>query len=484
MGGRLNKTRRSVNAPGRSVNGKSPYRVPTMAEIDAIEPCGYTVVSTFSGCGGSCLGFRMAGFRTVWASEFIEPARDVYALNHPGVPLDARDVREVQPAEILDAAGLDVGEVDVMEGSPPCASFSTAGKRAKGWGEERPYSETTQRVDDLFFEFARLVDGVRPRVFVAENVSGLVKGVSKGHFKEIFARLEACGYRVGAKLLDAKWLGVPQSRQRLIFVGVRDDLGAAPAFPRPLPYYYSIRDAIGDMVDGAIRDMAIGRNKTQSADLPSPTILTHGRPKTHTARAVRVDVEQKIGLEHHRGAVHGDLPAPAVMAEGIGGGNRGQTRVRRVVHDTSGTEGAGDVLDRPSPAITVSKDNMSARHFRVYDDERLDGYALGREAKRLRPGQQSDRYFNLVRPHPDQPSPTVTQVGGSNPGTASVIHPDGWRKFTIAELRRVCGFPDDFQLTGTYAQQWERLGRAVPPPMMAAVARAVRDLLRDVDARR
>src|SRR5262249_48769124 len=142
--------------------------------------------------------------------------------------------------------GKRAGEIDVLEGSPPCASFSTAGKRDKGWGRVRPYSDTRQRTDDLFFEFARLVAGLRPKVFVAENVSGLVKGVAKGYFLQVLPALKAAGggYRVTAKLLDAQWLGVPQARQRLFFVGVRADLGLEPAFPAPLPYRYSIRDAL------------------------------------------------------------------------------------------------------------------------------------------------------------------------------------------------------------------------------------------------
>jgi len=96
----------------------------------------------------------------------------------------------------------------------------------------------------LFFEFIRLLDGLKPRVFVAENVSGLVKGVAKGVFLEILAKLKACGYRVGVKVLDAQWLGVPQARQRTIFIGVREDLGKPPVFPKPLPYRYTMREAL------------------------------------------------------------------------------------------------------------------------------------------------------------------------------------------------------------------------------------------------
>jgi DNA (cytosine-5)-methyltransferase 1 len=199
-----------------------------MAEVAAIPDCGLRLVSTFTGAGGSCLGFRMAGYRTLWASEFVEAARDTYAANFPDVPVDERDIRDVTARQVLRRAGVKKGELDVLEGSPPCASFSMAGKRQRHWGEVRPYSETSQRTDDLFWEFGRLLDGVKPRCFVAENVPGMARGVAKGYFLEILAHLQRCGYRVEARILDAQWLGVPQRRQRLFFVGVRDDLGVDP----------------------------------------------------------------------------------------------------------------------------------------------------------------------------------------------------------------------------------------------------------------
>ncbi len=112
----------------------------------------------------------------------------------------------------------------MLDGSPPCASFSTAGKREEGWGKVKLYSDARQRTDDLFFEYARILKGLQPKVFVAENVAGLVRGTAKGYFKLILAELKDCGYRVEARLLDARWLGVPQMRERVIFVGVRNDL--------------------------------------------------------------------------------------------------------------------------------------------------------------------------------------------------------------------------------------------------------------------
>jgi DNA (cytosine-5)-methyltransferase 1 len=106
----------------------------------------------------------------------------------------------------------------------------------------------------------------------------------------------------------------------------------------------------------------------------------------------------------------------------------------------------------------------------------ISGYAIAKEWDRLQMGEHSDKYLNLAKSHTERPVRTVSAIGGSS-GAAAVTHPTERRKFTIAELRRICGFPDDFVLTGTYAQQWERLGRAVPPVMMCAIASSVRDLL-------
>lgn len=224
---------------------KPPYVVPTMADVRAAAGTnGYRMVSTFSGAGGSCIGFKLAGFDVIWASEFVPVAQGVYRTNHPGTHLDTRDIREVEPAEILDVIGLSPGDLDVLEGSPPCAAFSLAGSGSAKWGEVRKYSDTKQRVDDLFFEFARLVDGLQPRVFLAENVEGLVSGNAKGYFKAIMRALRACGYTVEAKLLNARWLGLPQTRSRLFFYGVREDLAATPLWPTPLPHQYTLHDAL------------------------------------------------------------------------------------------------------------------------------------------------------------------------------------------------------------------------------------------------
>ena len=155
---------------------KEKYSIPTMEDIRRIEWNGYNVISTFSGCGGSSLGYKMAGYKVLWANEFIPAAIDTYKANHLGTIVNTSDIRKLKPEEILDEIGLRVGDLDLFDGSPPCASFSMSGKREKLWGEVKKYSDTEQRVDDLFFEYVRLVRGLRPKVFMAENVAGLDMG--------------------------------------------------------------------------------------------------------------------------------------------------------------------------------------------------------------------------------------------------------------------------------------------------------------------
>jgi len=341
----------------------------------------------------------MAGFKMLWASEFVPAAQEVYRLNHPNTILDTRDIRKVQPQEILDAIGLQVGELDLLDGSPPCASFSTAGKREAGWGKVKKYSDTAQRTDDLFFEYARIVKGIQPKVFVAENVSGLVKGTAKGYFLEILAGLKACGYNVTARLLDAQWLGVPQMRQRVIFVGVRQDLGLEPVHPKPLSYRYSVRDAL-------------------------PWIATIG-------------ASNGFGESHQ---VESDVP-----------------------YHTVGT--------------APQQGNGLARFVEAETD--ISRYAIGDEWDKLKPGEQSDKYFSLVKVDSEKPCNTIYATSQNIAGKAQPLHPTERRKFTIAELKRICAFPDDFILSGTYSQQWERLGNSVPPVMMYRIAREIKAQILD-----
>lgn len=179
-----------------------------------------TVISLFAGCGGSSLGYSMAGFKELLAVEWDDNAVETFKLNFPGVPVYHGDIAKLSVDGCLQITGLKPGELDILDGSPPCQGFSTAGKR-----------QLDDPRNQLFREYVRLLRGLKPKVFIMENVSGMVKGVMKLVFVEILKELKASGYKVSARLLNAMYFGVPQSRQRMIFVGVREDLGIEPSHP-------------------------------------------------------------------------------------------------------------------------------------------------------------------------------------------------------------------------------------------------------------
>jgi len=195
-----------------------------------------TVVSLFAGCGGSSLGYSMAGFRECLTVEWDKHACETFRANFPDVPIYEGDIGALTDADALRLAGLQPGQLDVLDGSPPCQGFSTVGLRAQSDGRNR-----------LFEQYVRLLRAFKPRAFVMENVTGLVKGGMGQVFAEIHRALTGCGYRVKARVLNASWYGVPQSRERVIFVGIREDLEVESEHPKPETRAVTVRDALVDV---------------------------------------------------------------------------------------------------------------------------------------------------------------------------------------------------------------------------------------------
>ena len=177
------------------------------------------VVSTFAGCGGSSLGYEQAGCEVVAAVEWDAHAAMCYRLNHPRTHVFEGDIAHATGEKILNATGLDVGELDILDGSPPCQGFSSSGRRV---------------LDDprnaLFQQHMRLVRELRPKHVVIENVGGMIKGKMKVVAGEIVASMKAEGYRVAAGLMEAQYFGVSQLRPRVFFIG--SGIGQ-PTLPRP-----------------------------------------------------------------------------------------------------------------------------------------------------------------------------------------------------------------------------------------------------------
>ena len=312
---------------------------------------GKTVISTFAGCGGSSLGYKWAGFTELLAIDFDKNAHETFKLNF-NCPAWMRDIKEVTGKEILDFCQIKQGELDVLDGSPPCQGFSTAGKR-----------QVNDTRNDLFKEFVRLIIELQPKVFVMENVSGMMKGAMKGRFNEILRDLKATGYNVKCKLMNAMWYNVPQSRERLFFIGVKNDLGKEPVFPKPNDRVTTFKEAVKNIKQNILPPKL------------SPCFL----------------------------------PWVNKMKEG------------QSVADVSGM----------------------------------------------------NKHFQTARIYSNRVCPTITKVIGSI-GFGSLIHPRENRVLSESELLRVCSFPDKYKLTGKYQDKKARIGNAVMPKMMQAIAETIK----------
>ena len=209
------------------------YQKYTMEDVRAGEAQNkFNVISTFAGGGGSSTGYRLAGGKILCINEFVKEARNTYHENYPNTPILPDDIKELEGKDLLEAANVGVGEVDILDGSPPCSAFSMAGAvvqgkgHSAGFGQVKKYSDDkkVENIEDLFFEFIRIAKDIQPKVIVGENVSGLLMGEAKNYYYKITAEFGNIGYNVSSMLLDSSHYGVPQTRKRVIFIAVRKDV--------------------------------------------------------------------------------------------------------------------------------------------------------------------------------------------------------------------------------------------------------------------
>lgn len=187
------------------------------------EKNGLKVFSCFACGGGSTMGYKLAGFDVIGANEIDPKMAECYKVNHNPrhlfiEPIQEFKLRDDLPAELYD--------LDILDGSPPCSSFSMAGNREKDWGKEKKFREgqAEQILDTLFFDFIDLAEKLKPKVVIAENVKGLLLGDAKKYVWKIYQAFDKAGYHVHKWLLDASKMGVPQRRERVFFVALRKDL--------------------------------------------------------------------------------------------------------------------------------------------------------------------------------------------------------------------------------------------------------------------
>lgn len=378
-------------------SGLADYRPYSMVDVKT-SPGKFKVISTFAGGGGSSLGYWLAGGRVLMANEFVEEAARTYALNFPSCVIDERDIREISNsdeavAEFLAAVGLKPGELDILDGSPPCCEFSTAGRGIGDQDVLRPYSDVRQsNIASLPFDLVDLLIRARAKAFVCENVPAFATRGAEVFQRVIRALRFPSGkpdraYYANWKVLTASDFGVPQKRQRLIIVAIRKDVAEA-----------------------------VGINSDEAVTQIFPT-------STRTGVTIR--------------SAFSDL--------------------RQTTDDIWPWTRAAMVSRSLSRLIPLLPKNplKPTRLAHIYP-----GYT---------------RNYTLTRCSWDKPAPTMVVSGQRPDGLTGAIHPDQDRKFTIPELKRLTGLPDDFILSGTLGQAAERVCRMVPPFLTKAVAQSIYD---------
>ena len=217
----------------------------------------FTYISFFAGGGGSSCGYKLAGGDCRFVNEFQQVAVNTYLANWPETPHICDDIKNITGKQIMDMTGLEVGELDILDGSPPCPPFSMSGTKQKGWNQEKvAYGMKQQNIEDLTWEMIRITGEMKPKVVVCENVKGLTMDYAKQHLDRMVKDFEAEGYTTTYKVMNGIHFGVPQKRQRVFIVSVRndvlDDIGMpwmliSSLFPEGADEEPTLEDAIGDL---------------------------------------------------------------------------------------------------------------------------------------------------------------------------------------------------------------------------------------------
>lgn len=196
----------------------------SLSDLESVPKNGLTVFSLFHCGGGSTMGYKLAGCTMLGGVEIDPRMMKVYRANHHpkhSYLMDVRAFNETPDTDLPD----ELFNLDILDGSPPCTSFSMAGNREEDWGKAKKFREgqSEQRLDDLFDHYINTVGKLRPKVAIAENVKGLIAGRAKPYAKSLFDTFRAIGYKPSLWCFDASRMGVPQRRERTFFIASRED---------------------------------------------------------------------------------------------------------------------------------------------------------------------------------------------------------------------------------------------------------------------
>lgn len=234
-----------------------------LKDLKSVSQNGLKVMTTFSCGGGSSLSYKLVGCDVIAANDIDPEMAYHYKLNLNPKHYFLCPVKDLLKKQLPE----ELHELDILDGSPPCSTFSMAGNREKNWGKDKHFREgqTKQVLDDLFFDWLDLVERLKPKVAIAENVKGLIQGNAKGYVKLIMKRFKAIGYNAQLFLVNAADCSVPQKRERVFFVALCNNIDKPKLILAPNYKWINAGEATSDvqiLTDDEIRQEHLAEKST------------------------------------------------------------------------------------------------------------------------------------------------------------------------------------------------------------------------------
>lgn len=377
-----------------------------------------TAADLFSGAGGASLGIVQSNFDLRFAVEIDPYAARTHHEHLPGVLIDT-DIQQLNEADFLSAAGVEIGELDLLFAGPPCQGFSMIGPR-----------EISDLRNSLFEEVLRTTAALLPKAVVIENVPGLLTLADGRYLRSILTGLRAAGYQAACAELLAAQYGAPQMRWRLVIVAWRDDLGipAGFGFPRPTHGDAAIGELVSNSTIPAKRYEGFLTTRNAIGDLPAveagESIIEYsGRPRHEFQVAARTRLDGNRMRSHELHDHYAAALSPLTLE-----------RLRVLAPGQDWRDLPFELLP-PSMQRALRKD-----HTRRYRRMTWDGV----------------------------PRSIITRF--RDPKSGEYTHPEQDRTISIREAARIQGFPDWFSFFGPNTSKYTQVGNAVPVPLARAIA--------------